>query len=791
MSQSCLIIGGGVAGACLSRTLAARGVAVTLIEKSELLCSGATWHAAGLVTRFGGSPKLKKIHVRSLQILNELHDESENGISLHTPGSIRIIEKGNPDRLKEAHQHVAMAALYDDPEFPCEIISADECGERHPLLDCSNVECGVWTPNDGDIDPTSLVNAVSGKAKADGAKYILNTEVVSIEHRQGGGFCVKSACGQVFEGDMLVNAAGLWSKQITEMVGDGMVHPGFIIEHQYVKEIPEIAALLAKGKRVYVSNLIFFFYIRQERSGILVGPYEERTVLRNKPDDRGTWKNGPPSDWGHELFPDALDRIEGNLLSAMELCPSLAEVGFINCTNGPTIWTGDSLARVGRTHRYFDFNTLTYGIAQSPALSEYLTSIMLDGEQPFDAAANFDPVRYGSWATAGTVIGDAYTEDVVLDTYGKNNCIAYPFENRKAGRSHLVEIQSPLYPKLLEQGARCTFSLSGVEVPAWFEGISSASSIIENELTFDHHEWAPHAAAESQHVLHSVGIQYASFSKIKVSGPHARDFLMRATTNIIPKKMGPCRLTYALTPKGKVLAEFSVTKTDVLYEDEYYLVGSRDYAEHDTLYVCFIFFNFELFFPYEISYLTNSTKKNIFSQYILHLAGPKSRELLGAISPAVLDIPFMNMKSLEIAGQLVNVFRVSFSGLVGFEIHCPRNSSSVTAVYDALQEHPLATKEKLNLRPFGGYALNALRVEVGFRVKADLDYMHYKEAGIEPFTSMKKSMGFIGKNTKSLEDITKKPAMFQVNTESGYEWSIPSDCPMYVSFFIFTHFFFS
>ena len=92
---SCIIVGGGVAGACLSRTLAQRGIQVTLLEKSDLLCSGATWHAAGLVTRFGGSPKIKKIHVRSLQLLNELNEEWEGGISLHTPGSIRIIEKGN------------------------------------------------------------------------------------------------------------------------------------------------------------------------------------------------------------------------------------------------------------------------------------------------------------------------------------------------------------------------------------------------------------------------------------------------------------------------------------------------------------------------------------------------------------------------------------------------------------------------------------------------------------------------------------------------------------------------
>jgi hypothetical protein len=55
------------------------------------------------------------------------------------------------------------------------------------------------------------------------------------------------------------------------------------------------------------------------------------------------------------------------------------------------------MARVGRTEipGYYDFNSLTYGIAQSLSLAEYLSHIMLDGEQPpdFDAWDTFDPLR--------------------------------------------------------------------------------------------------------------------------------------------------------------------------------------------------------------------------------------------------------------------------------------------------------------------------------------------------------------------------------------------------------------
>ena len=108
---SAIIIGGGVAGTSIAKALAERGVKkVTVLEKAGQLCAGATWHAAGLVTRFGGSPKIKKVHVHALEMMCRLHEE-EAGVGLHLTGSIRLIEKGDKDRLLEAKQNVAMAKL--------------------------------------------------------------------------------------------------------------------------------------------------------------------------------------------------------------------------------------------------------------------------------------------------------------------------------------------------------------------------------------------------------------------------------------------------------------------------------------------------------------------------------------------------------------------------------------------------------------------------------------------------------------------------------------------------------
>lgn len=310
-----VIVGGGIAGVALSKVLAGRGVQVMLLEKSGQLTSGATWHAAGLVTRFGGGSKLKKLHVRAIELLDRLHDEEEDGIGLHLSGTIRLIEKGDNDRLLEAKQHVGMARLYDDPAYPTEMICPGRISELHPLIDVSNIQAGVYTPHDGDIDPTSLTNCLAKRARQNGAELLMNQEVNAIETQPDGTIRVSTTGGLTLESDIVVNAAGLWSKKVSALAGltDFKDHPCFVIEHQYAitESIPEVAALSADGQRLPVlRDLMGSNYIRQERDGLLVGPYEAECEVAEL--SLG-WDAAPPASWGMELFPDRLDRIMDNL----------------------------------------------------------------------------------------------------------------------------------------------------------------------------------------------------------------------------------------------------------------------------------------------------------------------------------------------------------------------------------------------------------------------------------------------------------------------------------------------
>ena len=773
--QHVVVIGGGIAGASISRVLANAGVRVTLLEKSGMLCSGSTWHAAGLVTRYAGGSKLKKVHVRALALLNELH--ASHGIGLHTPGSIRIVERGNAARLLEAKQQLGMAALFDEPGLATRLISREEVKELHPLVDVSQVECGLFTPLDGDVDPTTLTNVVAGLAKAAGATVRLSSRVTGVSARPSGGFVVAVHGGAPVECDTVVNAAGLWSRGVSEMCPQLPAHhPAFVIEHQYAitEPVPEVRALAAAGhnggRLPVLRDLRGSSYIRQEGAGFLIGPYEDTCVVRQD------FARGPPPDFDMELFPDDLARIEANLLMGIELVPCLGTVGFKTVVNGPTIWTGDSLARCGRTNvpGWYDFNSLTYGIAQSLALAEYLGHIMLHGEQPagFDASDSFDPLRYGAWAS------DPFVVAKVTETYTYNNKTTFPYENRSGGRAH-VRAPYPLHDVLRDLGARfgptggaaCEVPLCYDAAPGADAGAGATPLEVHDQRRFSHFAWAPRAEAEARHVLSKVGIAYSSFSKIRVRGPGCKQFMEHATTGVLPAaKAGedapgdqPARLTYCTTPRGRVQTEFTICRnTD--QGDDWYLVGSRDHVRQD------------------LAWLKQTARPEWALQFedltdqfcVLHLCGPSSGELLGAIEPRVKGLNFMRARTVAdfagIRGLDVRVFRVSFSGEMGFELHVASGKS--VALHKHITGHRRA--KELDLQHVGSAAINALRIERAFKFRADLDFAHYSEAGIDAFLAKKRA--FNGHDPSFVPQ--RRAAQFRIQANQGWEWSVQGDSPI-------------
>ena len=87
-----------------------------------------------------------------------------------------------------------------------------------------DIECGLYTPHDGDIDPSLLTNQVAKLARENGATFRFNTEVVNVEVNEHGSgksrFVVETAEGEKIDSDAVINCAGLWSRKVTDMVAN-------------------------------------------------------------------------------------------------------------------------------------------------------------------------------------------------------------------------------------------------------------------------------------------------------------------------------------------------------------------------------------------------------------------------------------------------------------------------------------------------------------------------------------------------------------------------------------------
>jgi dimethylglycine dehydrogenase len=618
---------------------------------------------------------------------------------------------------------------------------------RHPLINVSNIQCGLYTPNDGYVDPTMLTNAVAKEARNAGAVIRFNAKATSVIRDSAGRFVVMIDDGEALEpADFCVNAAGLWSRNVTSMAEITMAHPAFVIEHQYAVTEPLPALLERTSPLPVLRDLAGSSYIRQEQKGLLVGPYENEVKIRTE------WPNGPPDTWGMELFPDALDRIMPNIEAAMELVPSLETVGIRSIVNGPTIWTGDSLPRVGRTAvpGWFDFNSLTYGIAQSLALAEYLGHLMLTGAQPFDATDYFDPLRYSE---KHSII---FAHEKICETYAHNNAITYPHEHRPAGLVHIT--QSPVIARCVADGAQLgTPGAGGITAPLLFSSnASSGSGSLHNCRQFSHFGWAHTVQHEADTVLEEVGVSYSSFSNLSVTGSDALTLIKETTTGVIPSKLMTCRLSYALTNAGAVHSEYTVCRRSA---NDFYVVGSRDHAAVDV----------EWFRTQARRLGLNDVIVQDKSDAIdvLHIAGPDSRTLLTTIDDTAADVPFFQSIDVPNFGGLgidVVVCRMSFTGCAGYELHVPAHGAPT--LWGALTaSNPLR---------FGGLAVNALRIEKGYQVRADFDYAHYTECDIDAFVSKKRT--FLGKDTTSDRNMTS--VLLAVGADSGWEWSLLSDSPI-------------
>ena len=256
-----VVIGGGVVGCSVLYHLAKLGwTDVVLVERSELT-SGSTWHAAGGMHTINGDPNLAKLQKYTIALCSEIEALSEQATGLHITGGVMLA--ATRERF-EWLKGLAAKGRYLDIE--AEIVTPEEAHEIMPLLDPACFVGGMRTVVDGHLDPSGVTHAYAKSARRLGAEIELRTRVEALARGGDGLWRVATDRGEI-RAEHVVNAAGLWAREVGRMVG--LELPVLAMEHMYLvtDDLPEVAEINRTTGKEVVHAIDFDgeLYLRQEQ----------------------------------------------------------------------------------------------------------------------------------------------------------------------------------------------------------------------------------------------------------------------------------------------------------------------------------------------------------------------------------------------------------------------------------------------------------------------------------------------------------------------------------------------
>jgi dimethylglycine dehydrogenase len=667
---SAVVIGGGVIGCSILYHLTKLGwTDVVLLERSELT-SGSTWHAAANIHGLHDNNNITRIQNYTMDLYNALEAETGQSCGVFQPGSLYLAQT-------EAREHQlrlqAAKAKYYGLNF--HEVSRDDAERLHPLVNFDGIRCIMFEASGGNVDPSGVTNAYATGARQNGADIIRFCPVIGTEQQADGTWIVQTEKGDIAT-QWVVNAAGLWGREVAAMAG--LTLPLQPTEHQYfvTETIPEIAGL--DRRLPSIADRDGEYYLRQEGKGLLVGAYEK---------DLRFWaEDGTPQGFGHELFADDLERIEPNMMRAIDRVPAVGTAGIKRVINGPMIWSPDANVLFGpvpELRNYFCCNGIIPGFSQSGGMGLLAADWIVTGEPRYDMFA-WDVARFGDWADA------AFTKARVGDQYANRFKIHFPNEERAAGRPVRTR---PVFEVQKQMGA--VFGLNyGWEHPLWF---ADTSGTVDTDGFTRQNWWGP-VGDECRMLRENAGIiDISNFSKYRCAGPGSESWLNSIFANTMPSAVGRSCLTPLIGVRGGIAGDFTVAR---LAEDEFWIIGSGMAERYHQR-----FFN-AVPLPEDTVFESKTIDMCGFN-----VAGPKSRQMLQGLTNASLetaDFPFMRSKWMEVAGIRVLALRVSFTGDLGWELHCAAGDQ--IALYEAL----IAAGRDVGAGPVGSRALMSLRIEKGY-----------------------------------------------------------------------------
>ncbi|MDX3383896.1 FAD-dependent oxidoreductase [Streptomyces niveiscabiei] len=707
-----VIIGAGVVGAALADEIAQRGwTDVTVVDQGPLPATGgSSSHAPGLVFQTNSSKAMTELARYTV----------EKFCSLDVDGKPCFLQVGGlevattPERLAELKRRHGWITAWG---VDAELIDADACVAKHPLLDRAQVLGGLFVPTDGLAKAVLAVEAQIRRATANGVRFLARHEVLDILQDAGRVTGVRTDHGDL-DADIVVCCAGIWGPKIARMAGMNL--PLTPLAHQlaWTGPVPALAGQTEEAVRPILRHQDADLYYRDRYDGIGIGYYGHRPMPVSA-DDILTFDDEQP-------MPSVLEFTEDDFADAwtetQSLLPATKDAKVDEGINGLFSFTTDNFPLLGESRDVKGFWVaeavwVTHSAGVGRAMAEWLVDGYCSSFDLHECDVNrFEPHQL--------------TPEYVLARDCQNFVEVYDILHplQPSGDPRPIRT-SPFYERQQEHGA-FFLEANGWERPHWYEAnsalVDGRSIPTPNDWAAQY--WSPIVGAEAQATRETVAMyDMTALKRLEVTGPGAGAFLETLTTSKVAKSVGSVTYTLLLDHDGGIRSDVTVAR---LARDRFQ-IGANGNLDLDWL---------TRHLPADG---TVQVRDITAGTCCIGLWGPLARKVLQPLTDDDFSnegLKYFRVKQAHIGSVPVTAMRLSYVGELGWEIYTTADLG--LKLWDTLRR----AAEPLGGVIAGRGAFNSLRLEKGYRsFGTDMTYEHDPyEAGVSFAVKLDKG-DFIGK----------------------------------------------
>ncbi|NEB01022.1 FAD-dependent oxidoreductase [Streptomyces sp. SID13726] len=693
-----VIIGAGVVGAALADEISARGwTEVTVVDQGPLPATGgSSSHAPGLVFQANPSKTMTELARYTVEKL----------CSLDVDGQPCFLQVGGlevattPERVAELHRRHGWLTSWG---IDSRILTADECVERHPLVNRDRVLAGLHIPTDGLAKAVLAVEAQIRRATERGVTFLARHEVLDIRQADGEVTGVVTDHGDL-EADIVVCCAGIWGPRIARMVGMNL--PLTPLAHQlaWTGPVPELAGQTEEAVRPILRHQDADLYYRDRYDTLGIGYYGHRPMPVTA-DEILSFDEAEP-------MPSVLKFTEDDFADAWtetrSLLPATRAAEIDEGINGLFSFTTDGLPLLGESPDVKGFWVaeavwVTHSAGVGRAVAEWLVDGHCSSFDLHECDVNrFEPHQL---APEYVLARDCRNFAEVYD-------ILHPLQ--PSGDPRPIRT-SPFHTRQQELGA-FFLEANGWERPQWYEAnaglVEGRSIVTPNDWAARY--WSPIVAAEAQVTRETVAMyDMTALKRLEVSGRGAADFLERLCTGKVAKSVGSVTYTLLLDHDGGIRSDVTVARL----APDLFQIGVNGNLDLDW---------FTRHLPADG---TVQARDITAGTCCIGLWGPLARDVLQPLTDAdfsATGLKYFRAKHAYIGSVPVTAMRLSYVGELGWELYTTADLGQ--KLWDTLWQAA---------RPLGGIAagrgaFNSLRLEKGYRsFGTDMTYEHDPyEAGV-------------------------------------------------------------